>query len=87
MARWAGAGCGSAGLHTKRVMTAILQRLSDVMCFPTEEEKEVAKVWVEAHLCKAWRDGWLLGDISGIPLFNRPTGMAKATLTGNVITL
>ena len=38
----------------------------------TEDEKEDAKMWVEAHSCKAWRDGWCLVDGTLIPLYDRP---------------
>lgn len=74
VARWAGAGRGSPSLHTKCVLTAVLRHdfMEQAVCFPTEEEKEEAKAWVEAHLCHAWRDGWLMVDGTLIPLFDRP---------------
>jgi hypothetical protein len=74
VARWAGGGKGSPSLHTKRVMTAILQRsfMKEAVRFPTDEEKGKAKDWVEAHSCRAWRNGWLFVDGTLIPLFDRP---------------
>lgn len=74
VARWAGAGRGSPSLHTKRVLTAVLRHdfMEQAVCFPTKEEKEEAKAWVEAHSCHAWRDGWLMVDGTLIPLFDRP---------------
>lgn len=74
VARWAGVGQGSVGLHTRRVMTAILRRsfMDNAVRWPTEEEKEEAKKWVEQHSCRAWRNGWLLVDGSLIPICFRP---------------
>jgi hypothetical protein len=74
VARWAGVGHGTVSLMTRRVMTAILRPdfMSDAVRFPTDKEKEAAKSWVEARLCKAWRDGWCLVDGTLIPLYDRP---------------
>ncbi|KAG2740584.1 hypothetical protein P692DRAFT_201667912, partial [Suillus brevipes Sb2] len=73
-ARWAAGGHGTVSLNTKRVMTAILHRsfMDKAVRFPTLEEKEEAKTWVEKHSCKAWRDGWCLIDGTLIPLYDRP---------------
>ncbi|KAG2030865.1 hypothetical protein BDR03DRAFT_804278, partial [Suillus americanus] len=72
--RWAGVGHGTVSLMTRRVMTAILRPdfMAEAVRFPTAEEKEAAKSWVEAHSCKAWRGGWCLVDGTLIPLYNRP---------------
>ena len=74
MARWAGGGDGSVSMYTKRVMKAVLHRsfMDEAVRMPTEDEKEDAKMWVEAHSCKAWRDGWCLVDGTLIPLYDRP---------------
>lgn len=74
LARWAGGGKGAVSLHTKRVMTAILRPgfMNDAVRMPTPDEKEEAKEWVEAHSCKAWRDGWCLVDGTLVPLYDRP---------------
>src|ERR1700720_2756449 len=72
--RWAGGGKGSPSLHTKQVMTAVLRRsfMKQAVRFPTVEEKVKAKDWVEAHSCRAWRNGWLFVDGTLVPLFDRP---------------
>jgi hypothetical protein len=74
IARWAGGGHGTISLITKRIMTAVLRRsfMEEAVRFPTSDEKEEAKAWVEAHSCKAWRDGWCLVDGTLIPLYDRP---------------
>ena len=55
-------------------MVAILHRsfLDEVICPPTEDEKEEAKRWVEEHSCDAWRDGYCMVDGTLIILFERP---------------
>ena len=60
VANWAGVGKGTVALVTRRVMTAILRPgfMKDAVRWPTEMEKEDAKIWVEQHSCHAWRDGW-----------------------------
>lgn len=74
VSRWAGSGKGSPALHTKRVMTAILRPsfTKKAIRLPTPAEKAAAKAWVEAHSCRAWRDGWLFVDGTLIPLYDRP---------------
>ena len=74
IARWAAGGHGTIPLVTKRVMVAILcpSFIKEAVRFPTPEEKEEAKSWVEEHSCKAWRNGWCLVDGTLIPLFDRP---------------
>lgn len=74
VANWAGLGKGTVHLVTRRVMTAILRPgfMEEAVRFPTPEEKEMAKQWVESHSCKAWRDGWCLVDGTLVPLAERP---------------
>ena len=74
VANWAGIGKGTVELYTHRVMAAFLKPefMRDCVHWPDEEEKEVAKKWVERHSCKAWRDGWCFVDGTLIPLMNRP---------------
>lgn len=74
IATWAGYGKGTILLATRRVMAAILRPnfVHDVISFPTEEEKEAAKCWIEKRSCKAWRDGWCMVDGTLVPLYNRP---------------
>lgn len=70
VANWAGCGKGTADLVTRRIMTAVLRPsfLNEFIRLPTPEEKEDAKCWVEAHSCKAWRDGWCMVDGTLVPL-------------------
>lgn len=58
----------------RQVMTALLRPefMAKAVCMPTEEEKEKAKAWVEAHSCKGWWNGWCLVDGTLIPLYDRP---------------
>ena len=55
-------------------MTAILRPefMKDAVCWPTDEEKESAKIWVEQHSCHAWRGGWCFVDGTLVPLAIRP---------------
>ena len=71
---WAGVGKGTVALVTRRVMTAILRPdfMKDAVRWPTEMEKEDAKIWVEQHSCHAWRDGWCFVDGTLVPLATRP---------------
>ena len=74
VANWASVSKGMVHLVTRRVMTAILclefKKLA--VHFPTTSEKEKAKDWVQAHSCRAWRDGWCFVDETLIPLSNGP---------------
>jgi hypothetical protein len=40
--------------------------------WPTDEEREKAKQWVEEASGPEWRDGWLMVDGTLVPLFQRP---------------
>jgi hypothetical protein len=74
VANWAGVGKGTITVVTRRVMTAILRPefMAEAVRMPTAAEKEKAKVWIEAHSCKAWRDGWCMVDGTLVSLFDRP---------------
>lgn len=74
VANWAGIGKGTVSLYTCRVMVALLQPefMTGSVHWPSEEEKEVAKRWVQHRSCRAWRDGWCFVDGTLIPLANRP---------------
>ena len=74
VANWAGIGKGTVELYTHRVMTALLRPefMGNSVHWPSEEEKEAAKKWVELHSCKAWRNGWCFVDGTLIPLVTRP---------------
>ena len=74
VAQWAGCGKGTVDLVTRRVMTAVLRPdfLKEAIRLPTLAEKEKAKVWVEKHSCKGWRNGWCMVDGTLIPIDERP---------------
>ncbi|KAJ7131796.1 hypothetical protein C8R43DRAFT_895549 [Mycena crocata] len=74
VANWAGVGKGTITVVTRRVMTAVLRPefMAKAVRMPTVPEKEKAKAWVEAHSCKAWRNGWSMVDGTLIALFDRP---------------
>lgn len=67
---WAGLAKGTIHLITCHVMMAILdlEFMAEAVRFPTEEEKEEAKEWVEQHSCAAWHNGWCLVDGTLVPL-------------------
>jgi hypothetical protein len=72
--KWAGVGKGSVTKMTRRVMTALLNSdfIKETVRMPTEEEKEEAKIWIEEHSCKYWRNGWLFVDGTLISLYIPP---------------
>ncbi|RDX44581.1 hypothetical protein OH76DRAFT_1359516 [Lentinus brumalis] len=74
VANWAGCGKGTVDLVTRRVMTAVLRQdfLTEFIRHPTPGEKEKAKDWVEAHSCRAWRNGWCMVDGTLVPFDDRP---------------
>jgi hypothetical protein len=80
VANWAGVGKGMVTLVTCHVMTAVLRPsfMSNAVWFPTAEEKNGAKAWVEVHSCHAWRHGWCLVDGTSVPLSKRPTWFGES---------
>jgi len=71
-AQWAGIAIGTVINCTNRVMVAFLSLHDTAIRYPTPEEKETTKVWVEEETCPEWRDGWMMGDGTKFPLFQRP---------------
>jgi hypothetical protein len=73
-ANWAGTGKGTIQLAMRRVMTAVLRPafMTEAVRFPTAEEKERAKQWVQQHSCRSWRNGWSFVDGTLVPLAQRP---------------
>ena len=69
---WAGVSPGTVVNCTNRVMVALLSLHHECVHFPTAEEKERAKAWVEEQTCPEWRDGYLMVDGTKLPLFQRP---------------
>nr|GAT51887.1 predicted protein [Mycena chlorophos] len=69
-----GVGFGTVVKSTRRVIAALCRDRvrKAAIRWPTEEEKERSKQWVEEHSCTAWRDGWPFVDGTLIPLYARP---------------
>jgi hypothetical protein len=72
IAQWAGVSAGMVIKATRRVIVAFLSLHDTVIRWPTEEEKEDAREWVEESSCPAWRDGYCMVDGTLIPLFEKP---------------
>jgi hypothetical protein len=53
-------------------MVALLSLHDTAIRYPTPEEKEKTKDYVEEQTCPEWRDGWMMGDGTKFPLFQRP---------------
>ena len=80
VALWAGVGYGTVREVTMRVMRACCDERFRrvVMRWPTDEEIEEAKSWVEENSCFAWREGWLMVDGTLVPMFQRPHHFGNA---------
>jgi hypothetical protein len=72
IAQWVGCSAGMVVNVTQHIMVAFLTLHDDVIHWPSAEEKEEAKVWVEAASCATWRDGWLMVDDTLMPLAEKP---------------
>jgi hypothetical protein len=72
VAQWAGCSAGMVVNATRRVIQAILMFHDEFVHWPSSEEKEAAKEWVEAASCAAWRDGWVFVDGTLVPLSDKP---------------
>ncbi|KAK9311617.1 hypothetical protein V1524DRAFT_24399 [Lipomyces starkeyi] len=74
VAAWAGVSAGTVENATNRVMSAIFSSgvRQAAIRWPTGEEKEVYKAWVEDRTCPAWRNGWCFIDGTMIPLYSKP---------------
>jgi hypothetical protein len=72
IAQWAGVSCGTVVNSTRRVMIAFLALHDSVIHWPSEEEKEEVKDWVESVSCSEWRDGFCMVDGTLVPLFEKP---------------
>jgi hypothetical protein len=72
IAQWAGVASGTVFNSTRRVMVIFLSLHDEVIHWPTAEEKEAAKVWVEATSCAAWRNGYCMVDGTLVPLSDKP---------------
>jgi hypothetical protein len=72
VAQWAGVSAGSVVNCTRRIMIAFLALHDSAIRWPSEDEKEESKQWVEAASCYAWRDGYCMVDGTPIVLFQKP---------------
>ncbi|KAK9357876.1 hypothetical protein V1504DRAFT_436318 [Lipomyces starkeyi] len=64
VAAWAGVSSGTVENATNRVLNAIFSSglREAAMRWPTGEEREVYKAWVEDRTCPEWRNGWCFID-------------------------
>jgi len=72
IAQWSGVSAGSVVNCTRRVMIAFLALHDSAIRWPSEEEKEESKEWVEGVSCFAWRDGYCMADGTPVVLFQKP---------------
>jgi hypothetical protein len=72
VAQWAGVSAGTIVNCTRRVMIAFLALHDSAIRWPSEDEKENSKQWVETVSCYAWRDGYCMVDGTPIVLFQKP---------------
>ena len=72
VAQWAGVSAGSVVNYTRRVMIAYLALHDSAIRWPSEDEKEQSKQWVEVASCYAWRDGYCMVDGTAVVLFQKP---------------
>jgi hypothetical protein len=70
--QWAGVSAGSVVNCTRRVMIAFLTLHDSAIHWPSEDEKEESKQWVEVASCYAWRDGYCMVDGTPVVLFQKP---------------
>jgi hypothetical protein len=80
---WAGVSSGTVHNCCNRVMIAVLQLHDFAMDWDTNkeecaEEKENAKKWVASRSCPEWRNGYLTGDGTCVPLFQKPSEYGEA---------
>ena len=72
VAQQVGVSAGTVVNWMRRVMIAFLALHNVAIRWPSEEEKEVAKEWVESVSCNAWRDGFCMVDGTPAVLFQKP---------------
>ena len=72
VAQWAGVSSGAVVKCTRRVMVSFLALHDAVIHWPTEEQKEGAKAWVESVSCAEWRNGYCMVDGTLVPLSQKP---------------
>ena len=72
VAQWAGVSAGTVVNCTHRVMIAFLVLHDSAICWPSEDEKEESKKWVEMVSCYEWWDGYCMVDGTPVVLFQKP---------------
>lgn len=75
VAQWAGISVGSVVNCTNRVMAALLDQHDEFVFMPSEGslDAELARMFVEAKSCTAWRGGIFAVDGSTFNLFEKPS--------------
>ena len=72
VAQWAGVSAGTVVNCTCRVIIAFLVLHDSAVHWPSEDEKEELKQWVEGVSCYTWRDGYCMVDGTPVMLFQKP---------------
>ena len=72
VAQWAGVSAGTVVNCTCRVMIAFLVLHDLAIRWPSEDEKEELKKWVEMVSCYEWQDGYCMVNGMPIVLFQKP---------------
>ena len=72
VAHWAGVSAGTVVNCMRRVMIAFLALHDSAIRWPSEDEKEELKKWVEMVSCYEWRDGYCMVDGTPVVLFQKP---------------
>ncbi|KIJ60258.1 hypothetical protein HYDPIDRAFT_99136, partial [Hydnomerulius pinastri MD-312] len=74
VAQWAGVSVESVINCTNRTITALLDQHDAFIQFPQPNsvDAERAKAYTEKATCPEWRNGFLAGDGSGLPLYQKP---------------
>lgn len=72
IAQWAGVSAGLVMKCTRRVVVAFLSMHDSIIRWPTEDEKDEAKAWVESVSGEDWAGGFCMVDGTLIPLFEKP---------------
>jgi len=71
VALWAGVGFGTVPLVTNHVLKALCSEwcCHSALQWSSDAAKEAAKEWVEQQSYPSWRNGWLMVDVTLVPLF------------------
>lgn len=74
VALWAGWGYGIVDIATCQFLVTVFHPafLHSAISWPTEDEQEGYREWVEEQTYAGWRGGWLMLDGMLVPLHCRP---------------